>query len=298
VTRAVFPVLFAGDKVQRVVGELGMSRDAVTHSGEFIRRRFGDQALRSNGIGGAADPAMGSQATCNAFENALEFARSEARSGDLCVIVFSGHGSSRSGFGWQLHDEVYSGRTLADRLAGFRRGVEIFVVGDCCYSMNVFASRAPLAFQRRWDPATAIAMDSKRQRTFFRRFLLEERRDLLEAQKDDFLLHLRGAGPRVRNGGRLRSRAAVARDGVAARRGADVVYAAAAGIDVEFEPDTTSLFVRALCDSFPLGNPPPDPETYDALHASVDSRHKLRRPKAWTLYAEPEAFMKAAPLAR
>ena len=74
--------------------------------------------------------------------------------GDLLVLLFSGHGSDEAaGAGWLLDehaappDRIFTDQDLGAALAKFERGVELFVVSDCCYGAGILAPAADLPAQ-------------------------------------------------------------------------------------------------------------------------------------------------------
>jgi len=105
--------------------------------------------------GVTATSLTGRDATRDAVLAALQHAAAELVSGDNLIVTFSGHGSrredtapepddDRDGFDecWCLWDGVLVDDDIHRALAGFERGVRVYVLSDSCYSGTILRTAA------------------------------------------------------------------------------------------------------------------------------------------------------------
>jgi len=77
-------------------------------------------------------------ATCRAVYTAILGAAETLESGDLFVLLVSGHGGRES---WCLYDGKATNRQIVWMLSRFRKGVRILIVNDQCHSGAFFAPK-------------------------------------------------------------------------------------------------------------------------------------------------------------
>jgi hypothetical protein len=264
----VFAVLYAGDIDGQEV--LVGARDAVSYASAFLQDRF---ELR---LAGTA-LSMGQLARAESLHQTIVDVAGRAKAGDTCVIVFSGHGAADGALGWQLFEGVYEVGRLAKALGHFRDRVEVLIVGDCCYSLEVFKQFLPDRLRHRFEslPAPEFAKAVRRLARDD-----DPRRRLLQSIGNELMERLQSASgsegtPGVRP---------------------HFVFAAAAGFKEEFLIEEDSRFVRALVDSFVPGNPA-DPATYSEVHDRVDTKNPPEAKESWTLFASsPDDMTEIRPL--
>jgi hypothetical protein len=227
--------------------------DAVDQLGALLSCRFtGAGTVRS---------LTGPDASRGGVLAAIAAALAACRSGDLFVLLFSGHGDSpHGGEVWQLNDDTLSDGELAGLLRPFNdNSVEVFVVSDCCYGRGM---RRPgpgvTALTRACSSASELVW------TFARRSRRLVRRRL-QSSLD-----------------RWTEKLLESRDKVEA---AEMVLAASA-VDGGV-PSRLNTFVRELCASTNVSAKYRDVRNNMAPHDAP-----------WTVDGNPEALLELAPLAR